>query len=378
MTTQPAKSDTERYHENYLGEQEGIYLYQMLAKTERDPHLAELYRKIAGIEQRHSGVWEDYLRRAGETPPPYTPNWRIRTLGWLARRFGTGAVLPIVSSMEKDAMNVYDHQPEARDVGMPADERSHARVFTYLQTTAGGGVAGPLLARFEGRHRNAGGNQLRAAVLGASDGLTSNLSLVMGVAGFSLAGSTVLVSGLAGLLAGALSMAIGEWLSVQSARELYSHQIAIEKQELETAPEEEKEELTLIYESKGIDQQTAKMMAENLMAQKGSALDTLSREELGINPEELGGSAWTAAITSFFLFAIGAIFPVFPFFFVSGLVAVGISLLLSALGLFAIGAGITLTSGTPLLKSGSRQVLLGFTAAAITFGLGKLVGGAIR
>jgi vacuolar iron transporter family protein len=378
MTTQPAKSDTERYRENYLGEQEGIFLYQMLAETERDPHLAELYRKIADIERRHSGVWEDYLRRAGVTPPQYTPNWRIRTLGWLARRFGTGAVLPIVSSMEKEAMDVYDHQPEARDVGMPADERSHARVFSYLQTTAGGGVAGPLLARFEGRHRSAGGNQLRAAVLGASDGLTSNLSLVMGVAGYSLAGSTVLVTGLAGLLAGALSMAIGEWLSVQSARELYGHQISIEKQEIESAPEEEQEELALIYQAKGIDESTAKTMAENLMKHEGSALDTLSREELGIDPNELGGSAWGAAITSFFLFAMGAIFPVFPFFFSSGLIAVGISLLFSAVGLFAIGAGITLTSGTPLLKSGSRQVLLGFAAAAITFGLGRLVGGAIR
>lgn len=378
MTTQPAKSDTERYRENYLGEQEGIFLYQMLAETERDPHLAELYRKIAEIERRHSGVWEDYLRDAGVTPPQYTPNWRIRTLGWLARRFGTGAVLPIVSSMEQEAMDVYDHQPEARAVGMPADERSHARVFSYLQTTAGGGVAGPLLARFEGRHRSAGGNQLRAAVLGASDGLTSNLSLVMGVAGYSLAGSTVLVTGLAGLLAGALSMAIGEWLSVQSARELYGHQISIEKQEIESAPEEEQEELALIYQAKGIDESTAKTMAENLMKQEGSALDTLSREELGIDPNELGGSAWGAAITSFFLFAIGAIFPVFPFFFSSGLIAVGISLLFSAVGLFAIGAGITLTSGTPLLKSGSRQVLLGFAAAAITFGLGRLVGGAIR
>ena len=271
-------------------------------------------------------------------------------------------------------MDVYDHQPEARDVGIPADEHSHARVFSYLQTTAGGGVAGPLLARFEGRHRSAGGNQLRAAVLGASDGLTSNLSLVMGVAGYSLAGSTVLVSGLAGLLAGALSMAIGEWLSVQSARELYGHQISIEKQEIESAPEEEQEELALIYQAKGIDESTAKTMAENLMKHEGSALDTLSREELGIDPNELGGSAWGAAITSFFLFAIGAIFPVFPFFFSSGLIAVGISLLFSAVGLFAIGAGITLTSGTPLLKSGSRQVLLGFAAAAITFGLGRLVG----
>src|SRR5437868_8205902 len=133
---------------------------------------------------------------------------------------------------------------------LPADERSHARLFSYLLSSTKGGIAGPLLAQFEGRHRNAGGNELRAAVLGASDGLTSNLSLVMGVAGATLTGHAVLIAGLAGLLAGAFSMAIGEWVSVQSARELNQHQIAIERQELQEAPEEEQEELALIYQSK--------------------------------------------------------------------------------------------------------------------------------
>lgn len=374
----PAKSDIDRYRENYLAEQEGVYLYHMLAESESDAHLAELFRRIADIEQRHANMWKGYLNDAGEPLPTYTPNWRIRTLGWIAKHLGTGAVISTVTSMESNAVHDYDTQPEAVATGLPADERSHARLFGYLRSSVRGGIAGPLLAQFEGRHRSAGGNQLRAAVLGASDGLTSNLSLVMGVAGATLAGHAVLLSGLAGLLAGALSMSIGEWLSVQSARELNIHQIAIESQELKSAPEEEQEELALIYQSKGIDEKTANELARNLMQQSNTALDTLAREELGIDPKELGGSAWGAAITSFFLFAIGAIIPVISFIFTSGLTAVIISLILSTCGFFAIGAGVSLTTGTPLWKSGGQQVLLGLVAAGITFGLGKLAGSVIH
>src|SRR6266567_1099803 len=156
---------------------------------------------------------------------------------------------------------------------------------------------------------------------------------------------------------------------------LYTHQIAVERQELLEMPEEEREELALIYEAKGIDRETANRMAERIMAQGEAALDTLARAELGIDPEELGGSAWTASIMSFMLFAIGAVIPVIPFVFGSGTVAVLLSLLLGTLGLFIIGVGITLTTGAPLLKSAGRQVLLGLAAAAITFGLGSLVGG---
>ena len=160
--------------------------------------------------------------------------------------------MSMVSSMERSASHNYDTQSEARAEGMPKDERSHERLFRSVEIT-GGGVAGPALARFEGRHRGTGGNALRAAVLGASDGLITNLSLVMGVAGANLPGHTILFTGLAGMLAGALSMSIGEWLSVQSARELYTHQIAVEHQELLEMPEEEREELALIYEAQGID-----------------------------------------------------------------------------------------------------------------------------
>ncbi len=302
----------------------------------------------------------------------------MRALGWIARHWGTSLVVPIVGAMEGQAVDVYDQQPEARAAGLPADERSHARIFRYLQMASGSTLTGPQIAQFEGRHRASGGNELRAAVLGASDGLTSNLSLVMGVAGFSIAGHAVLISGLAGLLAGAFSMAIGEWLSVQSARELYGRQIAIERQELQDVPEEEAEELSLIYQSKGVDEASATELASNLIHQGAAALDTLAREELGIDPQELGGSAWGAAITSFFLFAIGAIIPVAPFIFGSGLITVGISLALSALGFFAIGAGVSLTTGSPLWLSGGRQVAFGLLAAAITFALGRLVGTAIH
>ncbi len=249
MTT-TMKTDIERYHANLRAEQEGATLYQLLAKKERDEHLAELYRRMAEVEQRHASVWVDYLRRVGETVPPYTPGWRIRTLALLAQRFGVSAVLPLISTMERKAVSAYDTQPEAQAAGMPAEERSHVRIFRAIQTSTHGGIAGPVLARFEGRHRaTSGGNALRAAVLGASDGLTTNLSLVMGVAGANLPGHTILFTGLAGMLAGALSMAIGEWLSVQSARELYTRQIEVERQELAAIPEEEQEELALIYQA---------------------------------------------------------------------------------------------------------------------------------
>ena len=370
------KSDIERYRANYFAERDGSELYRSLSEAERDPHLAELYRRMAETEQRHADVWADYIKKSGEQVPTYAAGWRIHMIIWLAKRFGVNSVLPMVSSMERGASHDYDSQPEARAAGMPKDERSHERLFRSVEIT-GGGVAGPALARFEGRHRGTGGNALRAAVLGASDGLTTNLSLVMGVAGANLPGQTILFTGLAGMLAGALSMSIGEWLSVQSARELYTHQIAVERQELVEMPEEEREELALIYEAKGIDRETANRMAEHIMAQGNAALDTLAREELGIDPEELGGSAWTAAIMSFMLFAIGAIIPVIPFAFGSGTVAVLLSLLLGTLGFFIIGVGITLTTGAPLIKSAGRQVLLGLAAAAITFGLGSLVGGRI-
>jgi VIT1/CCC1 family predicted Fe2+/Mn2+ transporter len=237
-----------------------------------------------------------------------------------------------------------------------------------------GGIEGGALAQLEGRHRAGGGNALRAAVLGANDGLVSNLSLVMGVAGAELSNTTILVTGMAGLLAGAISMALGEWLSVQSSRELYKHQIGIEKAELAAAPEEEAEELALIYEARGLPRDEAQRMAQHIISDPSSALETLSREELNVDPSELGGSAWEAALTSFFLFSIGAIIPVLPYIFLTGLTAVLVSMVFSAIGLFIVGAGITLFTGRSVIFSGFRQVIFGLTAAIVTFGIGRLIG----
>jgi VIT1/CCC1 family predicted Fe2+/Mn2+ transporter len=196
----------------------------------------------------------------------------------------------------------------------------------------------------------------------------------MGVAGAALNATAILITGLAGLLAGAGSMAMGEWLSVQSSRELYQRQIDIEAAELAEVPEEEAEELALIYEAKGLSREQAEQLAERLVADEATALDTLAREELGIDPEELGGSAWEAAGASFILFALGAIVPVIPFFAFTGITAVGASLLLSAIALFVVGAAITVLTGRSVLYSGTRQVVIGLAAAGLTYGVGTLIG----
>jgi VIT1/CCC1 family predicted Fe2+/Mn2+ transporter len=273
--------------------------------------------------------------------------------------------------MEDKGSNAYSRQPEAADM-VPA-EQSHARLLQQIEKTSGG-MEGSTLARLEGRHRSAGGNALRAAVLGASDGLLSNFNLIMGVAGAALSNKNILLTGFAGLLAGAISMALGEWISVQSSRELYEKQIRTEKDEIASSPEEEAEELVLIYQARGMEEETARRIATRLMSNPETAIDALARDELGINPEELGGSAWEAAITSFLLFGTGAIVPVIPFLFLAGTTAIAFSAALSSVGLFAIGSAITLFTGRSILYSGMRQVFFGLAAAAAVFLVGHLIG----
>jgi VIT1/CCC1 family predicted Fe2+/Mn2+ transporter len=259
---------------------------------------------------------------------------------------------------------------------MTAQERTHARVLSSLLLDPAGAPGGEV-ARLEGRHRSTSGNALRAAVLGANDGLCSNLALVMGVAGASTDAHVILVTGIAGLLAGAFSMALGEWVSVSSARELAEREMGIERDELAAAPDEEREELQLIYEAKGLPPDEAKQLAARLVSEPKQALDVLTREELGLDPAELSGSAATAAITSFLLFALGAIFPVAPFLVWRGWLALGVALGVSSLALFAIGGAITVFTGRPVWRSGGRQLLLGLVAASATFGLGRLLGVAL-
>jgi VIT1/CCC1 family predicted Fe2+/Mn2+ transporter len=369
-----AASDLDRYQANLQDEIDGVALYRALAEVDPDPALAGIYGRLADAEERHAALWRAKIREAGGTLGPERPAWRTRVLIALARRFGPGLVLPTIAGREEADRTKYAEQTDARAAGLSAEEQSHARLFRAIAPEGSSGVSGSVIAQFEGRHRASGGNALRAAVLGANDGLVSNASLVMGVAGADLAGRSILITGLAGLLAGSLSMALGEWLSVQSARELYAHQIGIEREELELMPAEEAEELALIYQSKGLPADRAKELADSIIQDQSAALDTLAREELGVDPEELGGSAWVAAITSFVLFSAGAIVPVFPYFFSSGWGAVIASVILSVIALFVIGAAITIITGQSALKSGGRQVLFGLAAAAITFGLGRLVG----
>lgn len=368
------EDDVDRYRRNRQDEVDSATVYRAMAAAESHSQLAEVYRRFAETEAEHAEFWAGKLAEAGADEPAPAPTRRARALAWLARRFGPGVVVSTMRSGEVAGGGGYAAQPETAGTGLADDERSHDRLLATIETVPGRGAEGSVLARLEGRHRATSGNALRAAVLGANDGLVSNLSLVMGVAGAALASSTILVTGLAGLVAGAGSMAMGEWLSVQSSRELYERQIDVEAAELAEVPEEEQRELALIYEAKGLSSEQAEALAARLVADEATALDTLAREELGIDPEELGGSAWEAAGASFVLFALGAVVPVLPFFLIAGLPAVGTSLVLSALALFAIGAGITLLTGRSVWFSGARQVGVGLAAAALTYGVGSLIG----
>ena len=277
-----------------------------LRTSKRTRIFANIYRQLATVERAHAEFWQKRLDRSTGRRTTLSPSFRARGLSWLARRFGPSVILPTMAATEARGMSHYDTQPDAVAEGMPQDERAHARDHPRPSSTHKG-LTGPALARLEGRHRGTTGNALRAAVLGANDGLVSNLSLVMGIAGANAADNTILLAGFAGLIAGALSMAMGEWLSVTSSRELYEKQIATEAAELEQSPEEELEELVLIYRAKGLSETEARGLAGRILGQKEIALDTLVREELGIDPRKLGGSPWAAAGASFCLFSLAHI-----------------------------------------------------------------------
>src|SRR6266478_4980476 len=222
--------------------------------------------------------------------------------------------------------------------------------------------------------RGASGNNLRAAVLGANDGLVSNFCLIMGVAGAGTPNRIILLTGLAGLIAGACSMALGEWLSVTNARELATTQISEEATELERTPQAEQHELARIYQAKGLPQADAERIAAELMSDKKAALDTLAREELGIDPTELGGNPLSAAATSFALFSLGAIFPVAPFVWMHGTQATAASIAASAVALCGVGLLTSLFNGRSPWFSAARQAVFGCAAAAVTYGIGVALG----
>jgi VIT1/CCC1 family predicted Fe2+/Mn2+ transporter len=357
-------------NKNLQTEVDACFLYRRLAEVEEDTAVANVFRQMSDIEKGHAEAFLKKLNTGSVLP---SPSLRAKTLDRIGKIFGYDYVLGVLMDTEKSISNAVIHAKKQSGAIITGSETNHVKILRSLLDNESK-VTGANLAKFESKHRSVGGNALRAAVLGGNDGLVSNFSLVMGIAGATSGQSGVLLAGVAGLLAGALSMALGEWISVKSSQELYENQMQLEKEEIETNPEGEERELALIYMAKGIPEEQAHKMASEIMLNTAHAHEVLVKEELGINPEELKGSAMEAAVYSFILFAIGAVIPVLPFFFTKGMTAIVISVACSAAGLFLIGSAITLFTGKSVWYSGFRQVIFGLIAAAITFGIGKLIG----
>jgi len=384
-----ATIDVQTSLDNLKLERDAIVLYDSLATIERDPVRAAAFQRIAGNERRHADIWAGKLTELGATVPPADgPRARVRFILLVARVFGTRSVADLVKALEGDEEAAYDAQGASPEVAsIAADEREHAQIWDRLANGMPPGGASPGVAasgapqtaadigRAETWHRATGrSGTLRAVIFGVSDGLVSNLSLVMGVAGAARDNpSFILLAGIAGLLAGAFSMAAGEYISMQSQRELFERQISLERAEMEAMPEEEEAELAGLYRAKGFPADEAAQIAHRLFADPEAALDTLVREELGLDPDELG-SPIRAAAGSFVAFAIGASVPVIPYLFGGGTAVLFVSLALSLVGLFVIGALVSLLTGRGLIFSGVRQLTIGLAAALVTYAIGSLIG----
>ena len=334
--------------QNWRDERRSIYLYEIAAATERSSAHQELFLALAGAAARQADLWAAEMARAGEAlPAAYQPDLRTRIVGALLRRCGVRPLRAILAAMKVRGMAVYAPPGHA----MP-------------QT----------LADVGGRHRatHAGGN-LRAAVFGVNDGLLSNASLMMGIAGAAAEPRLVVLTGIAGLLAGAISMASGEYVSVRSQREMYEYQIDIERAELAQYPAEEAAELALIYEAEGLCKDDAKRVAATVIADPKVAMDALTRFELGLNPDQLG-SPWGAALSSFLAFALGAAVPLLPFIFASGAAALAAAMALTAASLFGIGAAVSLFTGRDAWQGAWRMLAIGISAAAATYLIGMAIG----
>lgn len=334
----------------WADEMRSAYLYRIVADAERGTPREKLFRGLADEAESQAAIWAESARKQGAAVPPrYVPDARAKVVAALVRRHGPRSVRMVLAAMKVRGLSVYTHaQP------------GHPRPTSIEDMQA--------------RHRNVGtGGNLRAAVFGVNDGLVSNCSLILGVAGAAASNSVILLSGIAGLLAGAFSMAAGEWVSVRSQREMFEYQIGLERKELAEYPAEEAQELALIYEARGLPPDEAAALATSTIADPARALDTLAREELGLNPDELG-SPWGAATFSFLSFAVGALVPLAPFLLLKGGAALGTSIGITAVALFAVGAAISLFTGRSAVRDGLRMLAIGGVAGALTFSIGKLLG----
>lgn len=362
----------ERWRENLLAERDGVALYSGLANVDTNAERARTLRELAADERRHAAIWERKLSEAGAALPEDVPTSRVRMLIWFARRLGVRAVLPFVVRAETADADMYTGQPDEA-VALAAEEREHAATLVRL----GGGESSPTeqsrIFERESWHRSGRAGSLRAAVFGMNDGLVSNVALVLGVAAAGTAPGTVILTGLAGLLAGAFSMAVGEYVSVASQRDMLRRQVELEAREIQDAPEEEAKELTELLVQKGVSRDYATKMATELMKNPAAALDTMVREELGLDPTDLG-SPLAAALSSFVTFALGAVLPLAPFLLTTGATAAGISGAVCAVTLALVGGFLGVLSGTNPLRSAGRMVGLAALAVAVTVTVGRLVG----
>ena len=371
MSPDHGTKSVKRWRDMLASERDAAALYSRLADAQTGER-QEIFRELASIELKHAAHWEDKLRAAGaDVPAAGGPSLRTRLIGTAARRLSVEAVLPMIERAEKADAGTYDNDPDAAP-GMAADERSHARTLAHLLD---GGRPDPQaqIRRRESWHRGDRSGALRAGVFGVSDGLVSNTALVMGFAGSGTSRTVTLLAGIAGLLAGSFSMAAGEYISMSSQREMYEREISLEQAELEEKPEEEHAELVLIYRAKGLSRPEAEQLADRIMADRSVALDTLAREELGLDPDELG-SPWGSAFSSLFAFAIGAFVVIIPYLAGSGTAALLTAIVLAVAALFGVGASIGALNGRGVLRSGLRQVIAGVIAGAVTFGVGRLIG----
>ena len=339
-------STVERWHE----EMQSAWIYRAIASCEPDRARARLFRGLADAAETQAGILRSDLEARGERAPAFRPTPRARLAARLACRLGPRRVLPVLAALKVRGLSTY--------------RSSALGAHPMPRTTADVGA----------RHRRAGGSgNLRAAVFGVNDGLVSNASLILGVAGAAADPATTLLAGVAGLLAGAFSMAAGEYVSVRSQRELFEHQIGEEREELARYPDEEAEELALIYEARGLPIDEARAVARKLLEDPEHALDTLAREELGLDPGELG-SPLGAALASFAAFAAGALVPLVPFVVSEGSRALAIAIASTGVGLFAVGAVLSLFSGRSAWSGGLRMLAIGSAAGAATWSIGRLVG----
>jgi len=333
--------------ENWTEEMQSAHLYRVLAEVERDPPKRELFLGLAKAAESQAHTWAAKLEGGA---PAFDPSARVRLVATLLRALGPRRMIPVLAAMKVRGVSVYSAPSAPTGHEMPTS-----------------------LAEVGHRHRSAaGGGNLRAAVFGVNDGLVSNACLMLGVAGATAQPEVIVLTGLAGLLAGAFSMGAGEYVSVRSQRELFEYQIGLERAELEEYPDEEAEEIALIYQARGLALPEARALAQRLMADPEHALDTLAREELGLNPSELG-SPWGAALSSFAAFAAGAIVPLLPFL-LSADRAIPMTIALSALALFTVGCTLSLFTGRSTLWSGLRMVLIGGAAGTLTWFVGSLLG----